>query len=134
MTILVVDDSRFQRLANERALSNAGYVVIGTADGESALRIAREHPLDLILLDMMLPKLDGISVLRALKREPSTATIPVIVLSALAQKNQVKLMEEGASAYMEKNESLLANGSEALLKIVATALQKSGAQTTSPKI
>lgn len=131
MTILVVDDSRFQRLANERALSKAGYVVIGASDGESALRIAHERPLDLILLDMMLPKLDGISVLRALKREPSTARIPVIVLSALAQKNQAKLMEEGANGYVEKNESLLANGSEALIKIIATALQKSGEPTIS---
>src|ERR1041384_984730 len=128
MTILLVDDSRFQRLANERSLTRAGYSVVSASDGESALRIAHERPVDLILLDMMLPKLDGISVLRALKREASTTNIPVIVLSGLPQKNETKLIEEGASAYIEKSESLQGKGAEVLLKLVATTLHDKAMQ------
>jgi CheY-like chemotaxis protein len=134
MTILLVDDSRFQRLANERSLTKAGYSVISASDGESALRIAHERSLDLILLDMMLPKLDGISVLRALKHEACTANIPVIVLSGLPHKNEAKLIEEGASGYIEKSESLQGQGAEILLKMVATVLHNGAVQAASAKV
>jgi len=56
MKILLIEDSKFQRIANQRALSKAGYEVIQAEDGEEGLRVARESIPDLILLDMMLPK------------------------------------------------------------------------------
>jgi CheY-like chemotaxis protein len=104
----LVDDSKFQRRANESVLARAGYKVVTASDGEEALLIAHDRIPDLILLDMMLPKLGGPEVLRALKQNPVTASIPVIVLSGLAQKNEAKLMQEGATAYFEK--SKLENG------------------------
>jgi DNA-binding response OmpR family regulator len=61
-SILLVEDSRFLRLANEKALVRAGYSVVTASDGEEALRIAYVRPPDLILLDMLLPKLGGAQV------------------------------------------------------------------------
>jgi DNA-binding response OmpR family regulator len=77
MKILIVDDSHFLRLANTRALTHAGYEVISAADGEDGLRLAREHKPELVILDLMLPKLPGQMVLRTLRSEPETASIPV---------------------------------------------------------
>ena len=76
MKILLVEDSRSIRMENERALSHAGYEVICAQDGEEALQGARtEHP-DLILLDLLLPKMPGTEVLARLKNEPETWTSP----------------------------------------------------------
>jgi CheY-like chemotaxis protein len=90
-------------MANESVLSRAGYKVVTASDGEEALLIAHDRIPDLILLDMMLPKLGGPEVLRALKQNPVTASIPVSVLSGLAQRDEAKLMREGATAYFEKS-------------------------------
>lgn len=124
MMILLVEDSRFMRIASERALVKAGYDVVSVVDGEAALLMARERVPDLILLDMMLPKLDGLGVLRALKHDSQTADIPVIVLSGLGQQNEVKLKKEGAAAYFKKSDSLLGNDSETLLDLVETVVGK----------
>jgi CheY-like chemotaxis protein len=91
------------RRANESALHKAGYEVISAEDGETALQQARDGKPDLILLDMILPKVSGPEVLHRLKQEPATAQIPVVVLSSLTEKNRQKLMEEGAEEYIEKN-------------------------------
>ena len=103
MRILLVEDSKPIRRANQSALQDVGYEVICAEDGESALQQARDSQPDLILLDMILPKLSGPEVLRHLKDEPATAQIPVVVLSSLTEKNRQKLMEEGAEEYIEKN-------------------------------
>jgi CheY-like chemotaxis protein len=123
-SILLVEDSKFLRLASERTLRRAGYSVVSTDDGEQALRVARERVPDLILLDMLLPKLGGAEVLRALKQDPLTAQIPVVVLSSLSQKNETKLIEEGATAYFEKAKLHLDTDSRALLEVVKMALPK----------
>jgi DNA-binding response OmpR family regulator len=83
MKVLLIEDSRFQRMANGRALARAGYDVVYGADGEDGLGAARESIPDLILLDMMLPKMSGLDVLRALKGDALLKHIPVIVLSGL---------------------------------------------------
>jgi CheY-like chemotaxis protein len=101
--ILLVEDSKPIRRENERALLEAGYEVVCAVDGESALRFARDLKPDLILLDMILPKMSGPEVLRELKSDPVTAGIPVVVLSSLSEKNRQKLVEEGAEEYLEKN-------------------------------
>jgi CheY-like chemotaxis protein len=100
--ILLVEDSKPIRRENESALTKAGYEVICAEDGETAVRMAREAQPDLVLLDMILPKMSGPEVLRHLKQEPATAAIPVVVLSSLSEKNREKLMEEGAEEYLEK--------------------------------
>ncbi len=79
-SILLVDDSKFMRMANEKALARAGYEVITASDGEEALRMAQARIPDLILLDMLLPKLGGPQVLQALKKNPLTLSIPVCCL------------------------------------------------------
>src|ERR1700688_3633698 len=71
--ILLVDDSKFLRLATERALARAGYEVSTATDGANALEMARGKKPDLILLDMLLPKMTGPDVLKALKHDPATA-------------------------------------------------------------
>jgi CheY-like chemotaxis protein len=118
MTILLIEDSKFQRIANERALVRAGYSVIHAGDGEEGLRVARENIPDLILLDMMLPKLSGLDVLRALKSDMLLKHIPVIVQSGLGQGNEAKLLSEGAAAFFVKSEKSLQNNSSDLVQAI----------------
>jgi CheY-like chemotaxis protein len=113
--ILLVDDSKFLRLATERALARAGYRVSSAGDGESALELARREKPDLILLDMLLPKLPGHEVLKALKKDPLTAGIAVVVFTGLSQKNAARLQQDGASAFLEKAELGLDKGCERFL-------------------
>jgi CheY-like chemotaxis protein len=123
-TILLVEDSRFLRLANERALVRAGYRVVTAADGEEALRLARESVPDLILLDMLLPKVGGPEVLRSLRTTPLTAQVPVVVLSSLPQSNEARLKKDGATAYIDKSTLALDQHSESLSNIVKRVLHE----------
>jgi CheY-like chemotaxis protein len=122
--ILLIEDSRFQRVANERALIKAGYSVITAGDGEEGVRSALENSPDLILLDMMLPKVSGLDVLRALKGDALVKHIPVIVLSGLGQANEAKLLKEGAAAFLVKSEKLLESDSAILTQAVERALNE----------
>ena len=128
-SILLVEDSRFLRLAGQRVLSKAGYRVTSIDDGEQVLRTAKGCTPDLILLDMLLPKLGGPEVLRALKQDPATAQIPVVVLSSLPQNNETKLKADGAIAYFEKSRLNLDTNFQALLEMVeATLAEADGAR------
>jgi CheY-like chemotaxis protein len=101
--VLLAEDDRFLRRAAEASLRRHGLEVLTAADGEEALRIARAEPLDLILLDVMMPKLDGFEVLRALKQDDATAHIPVLVLSNLGQERDVAQAKAlGAVAFLVK--------------------------------
>ena len=121
-TILLVEDSKFLRVATERILTKAGYQVICAGDGDEALVLAGSSLPDLIVLDMLLPKLSGPEVLRSLKKNDLTAPIPVVVLSSLSQNNGPKLVQEGAGAFIEKG-SLLKNPGR-LLEAIMTALPR----------
>jgi len=110
------------RVANERVLLRAGYSVVTARDGEEALRIAWARLPDLIVLDMLLPKLGGPEVLHALKNNPKTNFIPIIILSSLPQSNEQKLIKEGAAAYFEKSKLELGDNSESFLHIVKRML------------
>jgi len=83
-------------------LTKSGFNVVTAQDGEEALRMVHAAAPDIILLDMLLPKLGGQQVLLALKQDPITAGIPVIILSSLSQQNEEKLKKAGATAYFEK--------------------------------
>ena len=122
--VLLVEDSKFLRIANERALARAGYDVSTAADGEEALRIATDTLPDIILLDMLLPKLSGPEVLQALKNNPATMAIPVIVVSSLSQKNEEKLKEAGAVEYFEKANLDLEKHPDRLAAAVETVLRQ----------
>jgi len=101
--VLLAEDDRFLRRAAEASLRRHGLEVLTAADGEEALRIARAEPLDLILLDVMMPKLDGFEVLSALKQDDATAHIPVLVLSNLGQERDVAQAKAlGALAFLVK--------------------------------
>ncbi len=118
MKILLVDDSKPILHENERVLHKAGYEVVCAEDGESALKLARERQPDVILLDMILPKISGPEVLACLKKDAATADIPVIVLSSLTEKNRQKLIEAGAEDYVEKNSLMPMPGVNVLPKIL----------------
>ena len=122
--ILLVEDSKFLRLATERALARAGYEMSSASDGEEALRVAREKLPDLILLDMLLPKMSGPDVLKALKQDASTRAIPVVVMTGMSQKNAARLQEDGAFGFLEKSALELDKGSGKLLTAVAEILKK----------
>lgn len=121
--ILLVDDSKFLRLAMERALARAGYETSTAADGEHALLLAVEKKPDVILLDMLLPGMTGPEVLRALKTNPATAEIAVVVLTGLSHKNAARLQQDGAVAFLEKSELGLEHGCEALLTALAAIVK-----------
>ena len=123
-TILLAEDSKFLRIATERALLRAGYSVSTASDGEQALQMARTNPPDLILLDMLLPKMTGPDVLKALKKEPATAKIPVVVLSGLSNKNASKLAADGAIAFLEKSTLEMDKGAGTLLAALREIVKK----------
>ncbi|MFZ0321372.1 MAG: response regulator [Candidatus Sulfotelmatobacter sp.] len=132
--ILLVEDSKFLRLATERALTRAGYGVTSAVDGEEALLMARQKIPDLILLDMLLPKMSGPDVLKALKQDPDTMMIPVVVMTGMSQKNAPRLQQDGALAFLEKSALELDKGSEKLLsalKKILDLLPNEQARTTS---
>jgi len=102
LTVLVVDDNVHLQIAFKKVLTSSGYQVELASDGEEGLRLAHSARPDVILLDMLLPKLGGVDVLRALKADRATATIPVIALSGLPMSNEARLRRDGAISYLQK--------------------------------
>jgi CheY-like chemotaxis protein len=102
--VLLAEDDRILRKAGETTLKRRGYTVIPAVDGEDALAKAREHKPDLILLDVMMPKLQGFDVLTQLKSDAATRDIPVIMLSNLEQEADIRRsMDGGALSYLVKS-------------------------------
>ena len=101
--VLLAEDDRFLRKAAETALKRHGFTDVAAVDGEEALRLARAAPPDLVLLDLIMPRMQGFEVLRALKADPATAPIPVVILSNLGQDGDMKqAMDAGAAGYFVK--------------------------------
>ena len=101
--ILLVEDDRVLRKAAEAALRRQGFTVLVAADGEEGLRAARSELPDLVLLDLIMPGLQGFEVLKLLKAEAATSAIPVIVISNLGQDSDVKnALDAGAIDYLVK--------------------------------
>ncbi len=101
--VLLVEDEKNVILGVRTCLDAVGYQVEIVEDGEEAINaVRREHP-DLILLDLLLPKMDGFEVLKVLKKDESTSTIPVIVLTAKAEEeDRQRALDLGADNYMTK--------------------------------
>lgn len=129
--ILLVEDSKFLRMATERALARAGYEMVSASDGPSALEAAEKHQPDLILLDMLLPKMSGPEVLKALKTNPATSRIAVVVVTGLSPKNAARLQQDGAFAFLDKSELALDKGSEIFLKVLADIIRRLGLELPS---
>jgi DNA-binding response OmpR family regulator len=101
--ILIVEDDRFLRELIARKLKNEGYEVSEAVDGEEGLKRIKEEKPDLILLDLILPGIDGFEVLVKAKEDPTTAQIPVIILSNLGQREEIeKGLKLGAIDYLIK--------------------------------
>ena len=99
-SVLVIEDEETLSLAIQYNLAQEGYRVFLAADGQEALEMAREHRPDLILLDLMLPKLGGLEVCRILRRETA---VPILILTARAEEvDKVMGLEVGADDYITK--------------------------------
>ncbi|MFA6358161.1 MAG: response regulator [Candidatus Omnitrophota bacterium] len=101
--ILIVDDEPHIVTMLENRIKHAGYEVITAIDGQEGLSKAQKEKPDLIILDLMLPKLDGYKVCRMLKFDGKYKHIPIIMLSARAQEEDKKIGEQvGADGYITK--------------------------------
>jgi two-component system, NtrC family, sensor kinase len=103
ITILVIDDTPTNLEVLYGALSGAGYEILVEMDGESGIEQAQNNPPDLILLDVMMPGIDGFETCRRLKSNPVTQEIPIIFMTALAEtESKVKGLNAGAVDYVTK--------------------------------
>ncbi|MCJ7661876.1 MAG: response regulator, partial [Anaerolineales bacterium] len=101
--ILVVDDNRMNRITLSRSLEQQGHVVSLAEDGHQALEMLRSDEFDVVLLDIIMPEMDGYQVLERVKSDPATRDIPVIVISALDEiDSAVRCIEIGAEDYLPK--------------------------------
>jgi CheY-like chemotaxis protein len=103
LRVLIVDDERKNRQLIEVMLGEEGYQLSTAACGEDALAMIAEQPHDLILLDVMMPGMDGYQVAARVKGDPATAHIPVVILTALGDRNSRSHgLGAGAVEYLTK--------------------------------
>jgi twitching motility two-component system response regulator PilH len=101
--VLVIEDDPDQRRFLERMLGTSGYRVVSAADGEAGLAAAASAHPDVIVLDVMMPRMNGYQVCRALKQEPATAGVPVVFLTTKDQPaDEFWATEVGADAFLTK--------------------------------
>jgi len=102
-TILFIEDEPVFRLIYRGVLKNAGYTVLEAPDGAAGLDMARTQKPDLVLLDLILPKMSGHEVLRIMRSETSTKNIPIIIFSVMGQEKDIeKTMALGANGHRLK--------------------------------
>ncbi len=115
--LLADDDAAIRNMYRERILAE-GHEVIEVQDGEAAIEAAKKEKPDLILLDIMMPKVNGLDVLAIVKREPETRDIPVIILTALASEvDKVREISQGFCDYVVKADT---TPGEIIAKVNAT--------------
>lgn len=123
--ILIVEDNAANMKLACLLLENAGHVTLSAVDAEIGLTLARSGRPDLILMDIQLPGMDGLAATAILKKDPATASIPVIALTAMAMKeDQEKTRAAGCDAYIAKPlryKELLAAIDELLAKAAPAA-------------
>jgi len=101
--VLVIEDNPANMKLASLLLRNVGHTVLCAVDAESGLTLARAEQPDLILMDIQLPGMDGLAATALLKKDPLTAAIPVIALTAMAMKeDQEKTKVAGCDAYIAK--------------------------------
>ncbi|MCB1560467.1 MAG: twitching motility response regulator PilH [Xanthomonadales bacterium] len=108
--VLIVDDSPSQLLVLKRIVEGLGHETISAEDGQQGVEMARQNLPDLILMDVVMPNLNGFQATRAIARESSTAHIPIVLVTTKDQEtDRVWGMRQGAKAYLTKpvNESQL---------------------------
>src|SRR5688572_25904611 len=120
--LLVVDDNETNRDILDARLRTQGYEILQAADGEEAIAAVADHNPDLILLDVMMPKLDGIEACRILKANPNLPFIPIVLVTAKADsKDIVAGLDAGADEYLTKpvDQSALLARVRSMLRIKA---------------
>jgi CheY-like chemotaxis protein len=106
-TVLLIEDDGFLASIYSQKLEFEGFEVSFATNGEDGLKLAQKEPPDLILLDILMPRMDGFEVLEKLKADPETKNIKVLVLSNLGQKEDVeRCLKLGADGYVIKAHSL----------------------------
>jgi DNA-binding response OmpR family regulator len=133
--ILIVDDNETNRDILEARLTANGYEVLHAGDGEEALAAAKQHRPDLILLDVMMPKLDGFEVCRRLKADPAMSFVPIILVTAKAESNDVvEGLDAGADEYLTKpiDQKALVARVKALLRLKAQ--HEASRERATPKV
>jgi CheY-like chemotaxis protein len=119
-TILFVEDESALQKTFGEILTQEGYSMVSALDGEAGLRMAQSKKPDLVLLDLILPRINGFEVLKTLKENEATKNIPVIVLTNLGSMEDIdKAISLGAKAYLVKAEYKL----EEVLEKIAYALK-----------
>ena len=102
-TVLIVEDEQSMQRALKNKLEHAGYAVRVADDGEAALTALRDAAPDLVLLDLIMPKLDGISVLRQIKNDEALRSVPVVILTNLSSGDKVaEAMQLGTFDFLVK--------------------------------
>ena len=110
--ILIVDDMATDRMILRSFLAGRPYEIVEASDGEMGIAACQQHRPDLMLLDIVMPKMDGFQVCRRVKRDPQTGHVPVILISSKGQESdRFWGLKQGASDYLIKpvnQEALLA--------------------------
>ncbi len=118
--LLLVEDDRFLRRACEVALKQRGFAVTSAVDGEEGLRLARGEPWDLILLDMLMPKLSGLEVLKAIRSDEATRALRVLILSNSSREQDVQEVTRlGVEGYFVKSNLSLQELGDRVSEILA---------------
>ena len=103
MKILIVDDDAKTRKLLRAMLQNSGYEIIEAENGEQGIKLAKENIPDLILMDIEMPVMDGMSAFKVIHADESTKNIPVIALTSYAMKgDKEKFLAEGFNSYISK--------------------------------
>ena len=104
--VLIIEDDPIVSRMHQKIFSFEKYSVEAAADGEAGLQKAQSVNPDIIILDVMLPKMNGLEVLEKLKADPKTQNIPVLILTNLSNEKDAQLaLQKGAEKYMLKSES-----------------------------
>jgi two-component system cell cycle response regulator DivK len=107
-TILVVEDNELNMKLFHDLLETRGYNVVQTRNGMEALKLARQHNPDLIIMDIQLPEISGLEVTKWIKEEDALKAIPIIAVTAFAMKgDEEKIRESGCEAYIAKPMSVI---------------------------
>ncbi|MDM7998004.1 MAG: response regulator [Acidobacteriota bacterium] len=123
--ILLVEDDKFLRRACEIGLKKRGFQVLTANDGEEGLQLARAESPDIILLDMLMPKLNGMETLGALKQDPGTSGIPVVILSNTSMDSDLQRAKSlGAIGYLVKASMSLQELGDRVLSLLEEAGKK----------
>jgi two-component system chemotaxis sensor kinase CheA len=103
--VLIADDSLTTRSAMKTVLELAGYSVVAAADGEEAWALLASRPVELVVTDVQMPRLDGLALTRRIKADPALRRLPVVLVTSLdTADDRLAGLEAGADAYLVKRE------------------------------